>query len=208
MKYILQLSVLFFSVIIHEVAHGYTAYKRGDPTAKQLGRLTLNPIPHIDIIGSIVLPFILMISGAPIFGWAKPVPVNPARLYNPKTDMIWVSLSGSIANFILAIIAGIGMLLIRNFATSDMSVLVPVYQILQTVLVINIVLPVLNLMPIPPLDGSRVVYYLLPRELALQYDRIGAYGFIIIFILLFTGILWKIISPVIYFLIALLGGGI
>lgn len=208
MKYILQLSVLFFSVIIHEVAHGYTAYKRGDPTAKQLGRLTLNPIPHIDIIGSIVLPFILMISGAPIFGWAKPVPVNPARLYNPKTDMIWVSLSGSIANFILAIIAGIGMLLIRNFATSDMSVLITVYQILQTVLVINIVLPVLNLMPIPPLDGSRVVYYLLPRELALQYDRIGAYGFIIIFILLFTGILWKIISPVIYFLIALLGGGI
>ncbi len=208
MKYILQLSVLFFSVIIHEVAHGYTAYKRGDPTAKQLGRLTLNPIPHIDIIGSIVLPFILMISGAPIFGWAKPVPVNPARLYNPKTDMIWVSLSGCIANFLLAIIAGIGMLLIRNFATSDMSVLVPVYQILQTVLVINIVLPVLNLMPIPPLDGSRVVYYLLPRELALQYDRIGAYGFIIIFILLFTGILWKIISPVIYFLIALLGGGI
>lgn len=208
MKYILQLSVLFFSVVIHEVAHGYTAYKRGDPTAKQLGRLTLNPIPHIDIIGSIVLPFILMISGAPIFGWAKPVPVNPARLYNPKTDMIWVSLSGSIANFILAIIAGIGMLLIRNFATSDMSVLVPVYQILQTVLVINIVLPVLNLMPIPPLDGSRVVYYLLPRELALQYDRIGAYGFIIIFILLFTGILWKIISPIIYFLIALLGGGI
>lgn len=208
MKYILQLSVLFFSVIIHEVAHGYTAYKRGDPTAKQLGRLTLNPIPHIDIIGSIVLPFILMISGAPIFGWAKPVPVNPARLYNPKTDMIWVSLSGSIANFILAIIAGIGMLLIRNFATSDMSVLIPVYQILQTVLVINIVLPVLNLIPIPPLDGSRVVYYLLPRDLAIQYDKIGMYGFIIIFVLLFTGILWKIISPVIYFLIALLGGGI
>jgi Zn-dependent protease len=208
MKYILQLSVLFFSVIIHEVAHGYIAYKRGDSTAKQLGRLTLNPIPHIDIIGSIVLPFILMISGAPIFGWAKPVPVNPARLYNPKTDMIWVSLSGSVANFMLAIIASIGMLLIRNFATSDMSVLIAVYQILQTVLIINIVLPVLNLMPIPPLDGSRVVYYLLPRELAIKYDRMGAYGFIIIFILLFTGILWKIISPVIYFLIALLGGGI
>lgn len=208
MKYILQLSVLFFSVIIHEVAHGYIAYKRGDTTAKQLGRLTLNPIPHIDIIGSIVLPFILMISGSPIFGWAKPVPVNPARLYNPKTDMLWVSLSGCAANFLLAIIASIGMLLIRNFATSDMSVLIPVYQILQTVLVINIVLPVLNLIPIPPLDGSRVVYYLLPRDLAIQYDKIGMYGFIIIFVLLFTGILWKIISPVIYFLIALLGGGI
>lgn len=208
MKYILQLSVLFFSVIIHEVAHGYVAYKRGDPTAKLMGRLTLNPVSHVDIFGSIVLPLVLMISGAPIFGWAKPVPVNPARLYKPKTDMLWVSLAGCAANFLLAILAGIGMALIRNFASSDMSVFVPVYQILQTVLIINIVLPVLNLIPIPPLDGSRVVYYLLPREMAIQYDKIGMYGFFIIFALLFTGILWKIISPVVYFLIALLGGGI
>lgn len=208
MKYILQLSVLFFSVIIHEVAHGYVAYKRGDPTAKLMGRLTLNPVSHVDIFGSIVLPLVLMISGAPIFGWAKPVPVNPARLYKPKTDMLWVSLAGCAANFLLAIIASIGMLLIRNFATSDMSVFVPLYQILQTVLIINIVLPVLNLIPIPPLDGSRIIYYLLPRDLAIQYDKIGMYGFLIIFVLLFTGILWKIISPVIYFLIALLGGGI
>lgn len=207
MKYILQLSVLFFSVIIHEVAHGYVAYKRGDPTAKQLGRLTLNPLPHIDLFGSIVLPLLLLIANAPVFGWAKPVPVNPARLYRPKTDMLWVSLSGCAANFILAVLAGIGMALIRNYGSSQMSILVPAYEILQTILVINIVLPVLNLIPIPPLDGSRVVYYLLPRELAIQYDKIGTYGFIIIFALLFTGILWKIISPVIYFLIALIGGG-
>jgi len=208
MKYVLQLSVLFFSVIIHEVAHGYIAYKRGDSTAKQLGRLTLNPLPHIDILGSIVLPLILMISNMPIFGWAKPVPVNPARLYNPKRDMLLVSLSGSMANFALAIAAALGMFLIRNFATSDMPVLIPAYQILQTILIINIVLPVLNLMPIPPLDGSRVIYYLLPTNLAVKYDSISPYGFFIIFALLFTGILWKIISPVIYFLIALLGGGI
>lgn len=207
MKYILQLSVLFFSVIIHEVAHGYVAYKRGDPTAKQLGRLTLNPLPHIDLFGSIVLPLLLLIANAPVFGWAKPVPVNPARLYRPKTDMLWVSLSGCAANFILAVLAGIGMALIRNYGSSQMSILVPAYEILQTILVINIVLPVLNLIPIPPLDGSRVVYYLLPRELAIQYDKIGTYGFIIIFALLFTGILWKIISPVIYFLIAIIGGG-
>ncbi len=207
MKYILQLSVLFFSVIIHEVAHGYVAYKRGDPTAKQLGRLTLNPLPHIDLFGSIVLPLLLLIANAPVFGWAKPVPVNPARLYRPKTDMLWVSLSGCAANFILAVLAGLGMALIRNYGSSQMSILVPAYEILQTILVINIVLPVLNLIPIPPLDGSRVVYYLLPRELAIQYDKIGTYGFIIIFALLFTGILWKIISPVIYFLIALIGGG-
>jgi len=207
MKYILQLSVLFFSVIIHEVAHGYVAYKRGDPTAKQLGRLTLNPLPHIDVFGSIVLPLLLLIANAPVFGWAKPVPVNPARLYKPKTDMLWVSLSGCAANFLLAVLAGAGMALIRNFGSSQMSILVPAYEILQTILVINIVLPVLNLIPIPPLDGSRVVYYLLPRELAIQYDKIGTYGFIIIFVLLFSGILWKIISPVIYFLIAIIGGG-
>ncbi len=208
MKYVLQLSVLFFSVIIHEVAHGYIAYKRGDSTAKQLGRLTLNPVSHIDIFGSILLPLVLLIANAPVFGWAKPVPVNPARLYKPKTDMLWVSLAGCAANFLLAIAAALGMLLIRNFATSDMSVLIPAYQILQTILIINIVLPVLNLIPIPPLDGSRIVYYLLPTELAVKYDSISPYGFFIIFALLFTGILWKIISPVIYFLIALLGGGI
>jgi Zn-dependent protease len=207
MKYVLQLSVLFFSVIIHEVAHGYVAYKRGDSTAKQLGRLTLNPVSHIDIFGSILLPLVLLIANAPVFGWAKPVPVNPARLYKPKTDMLWVSLAGCAANFLLAIAAALGMLLIRNFATSDMSVLIPAYQILQTILIINIVLPVLNLIPIPPLDGSRIVYYLLPTELAVKYDSISPYGFFIIFALLFTGILWKIISPVIYFLIALLGGG-
>lgn len=208
MKYVLQLSVLFFSVIIHEVAHGYIAYKRGDSTAKQLGRLTLNPVSHIDIFGSILLPLVLLIANAPVFGWAKPVPVNPARLYKPKTDMLWVSLAGCAANFLLAIAAALGMLLIRNFATSDMSVLIPAYQILQTILIINIVLPVLNLIPIPPLDGSRIIYYLLPTELAVKYDSISPYGFFIIFALLFTGILWKIISPVIYFLIALLGGGI
>jgi len=208
MKYVLQLSVLFFSVIIHEVAHGYIAYKRGDSTAKQLGRLTLNPVSHIDIFGSILLPLVLLIANAPVFGWAKPVPVNPARLYKPKTDMLWVSLAGCAANFLLAITAALGMLIIRNFATSDMSVLIPAYQILQTILIINIVLPVLNLIPIPPLDGSRIVYYLLPTELAVKYDSISPYGFFIIFALLFTGILWKIISPVIYFLIALLGGGI
>ncbi|MDD3066090.1 MAG: site-2 protease family protein [Endomicrobiaceae bacterium] len=207
MKYVLQLSVLFFSVIIHEVAHGYVAYKRGDSTAKQLGRLTLNPVSHIDIFGSILLPLVLLIANAPVFGWAKPVPVNPARLYKPKTDMLWVSLAGCAANFLLAIVAALGMLLIRNFATSDMSVLIPAYQILQTILIINIVLPVLNLIPIPPLDGSRIVYYLLPTELAVKYDSISPYGFFIIFALLFTGILWEIISPVIYFLIALLGGG-
>lgn len=205
MEYILQISVLLFSVIVHEVAHGFVAYKRGDDTAKIMGRLTLNPIVHIDIFGSIILPLLLMIVHAPIFGWAKPVPVNSYKLNNPQTDMIWVSLAGCFANFLLAVIAGLFMFLIRNFASADMSMFISLYSILKIVLVINIVLPLLNLIPIPPLDGSRVFVYLLPRELAMKYMKIEPYGFLIIFALLSTGILWSIISPVAYFLISVLG---
>ncbi len=206
MQYILSISVLLFSVIVHEVAHGYVAYKRGDDTAKVMGRLTLNPVPHVDIFGSIILPLMLMLVNAPVFGWAKPVPVNVYKLNNPRTDAVWVSLAGCFANFLLAAAAGFFMWLIRNFASSDMTYLASVYYILKTVLVINVVLPVLNLIPIPPLDGSRVFAFLLPRELAVKYASIEPYGFLIIFGLLATGILWKIISPIVYFLISLLSG--
>ena len=113
MKYVISVVVLLFSIIVHEVAHGFVAYKRGDSTAKLLGRLTLNPIYHIDIFGSIILPAILILTGAPVFGWAKPVPVNMYNLKNPKRDMIFVSLAGVTANFLLAVIAGIIMFLIK-----------------------------------------------------------------------------------------------
>ncbi|MEA5000883.1 MAG: site-2 protease family protein [Endomicrobiaceae bacterium] len=204
MEYILQISVLLFSVIIHEVAHGFVAYKRGDDTAKIMGRLTLNPVVHIDIFGSIVLPLLLLIANAPVFGWAKPVPVNFYKLNNPKTDMVWVSLAGCLANFMLAVMAGLGMFLIRTFGSENISILISVYSILKIILIINIILPLLNLIPIPPLDGSRVFVYLLPRDMAIKYMKIEPYGFLIIFALLATGILWTVISPVAYFLIALL----
>ncbi|MFA7073604.1 MAG: site-2 protease family protein [Endomicrobiaceae bacterium] len=204
MEYILQISVLLFSVIVHEVAHGFVAYKRGDDTAKIMGRLTLNPAVHIDLFGSIILPLLLLIVHAPVFGWAKPVPVNYYKLNNPRTDMIWVSLAGCFANFLLAVIAGFGMFLIRSFASENISLLISLYSILKIILVINIILPLLNLIPIPPLDGSRVFVYLLPRDLAIKYMKIEPYGFFIIFALLATGILWAVISPVAYFLITLL----
>ena len=204
MEYILQISVLLFSVIIHEVAHGFVAYKRGDDTAKIMGRLTLNPVVHIDIFGSIVLPLLLLIANAPVFGWAKPVPVNFYKLNNPKTDMVWVSLAGCLANFMLAVMAGLGMFLIRTFGSENISILISVYSILKIILIINIILPLLNLIPIPPLDGSRVFVYLLPSDMAIKYMKIEPYGFLIIFALLATGILWTVISPVGYFLIALL----
>ncbi|MCR4663161.1 MAG: site-2 protease family protein [Endomicrobiaceae bacterium] len=207
MKYIVPIVVLLFSVIIHEVAHGFVAYKRGDSTAKLLGRLTLNPISHIDIFGSIVLPAMLMLTGAPVFGWAKPVPVNMYNLKNPKRDMIFVSLAGITANFLLAVCAGALMFIIRTyFANADS--LVAVYIILQYVIVVNIVLFIFNLIPIPPLDGSRVVLFLLPKDLAQIYAQIERYGFWIILILLMTNILWKIIGPIATFLIRLLSGSV
>ncbi len=205
MKYVISVAVLLFSVIIHEVAHGFVAYKRGDATAKLMGRLTLNPIYHIDIFGSIILPAVLIAIGAPAFGWAKPVPVNMLNLKNPKTDMVLVSLAGVTANFLLAVTAGVIMFFIRAFL-SDVSVMVSVYIIMQYVIVINIVLMIFNLIPIPPLDGSRVVLFLLPRDLAQKYARIERYGFWIILILLGTNVLWKIIGPAANFLIKLLSG--
>ena len=205
MKYIISIAVLLFSVIVHEVAHGFVAYKRGDSTAKLLGRLTLNPIYHMDIFGSIILPAILMLMGAPVFGWAKPVPVNMYNLKNLKTDMILVSLAGIMANFLLAVCAGVFMFVIRTFF-SDISVMVSIYYILQYIIVINIVLCIFNLLPIPPLDGSKVVLFLLPRELAKNYVKIEKYGFWIIVVLLMTNILWKIIGPIANFLIKLLSG--
>ncbi len=205
MKYVISVVVLLFSVIVHEVAHGFVAYKRGDSTAKLLGRLTLNPIYHIDIFGSIILPAILILTGAPVFGWAKPVPVNMYNLKNPKRDMIFVSLAGVTANFLLAVAAGAIMFIIRAFF-ADVSIMASIYLILQYVIVINIVLMIFNLIPIPPLDGSRVVLFLLPRDLAQKYAKIERYGFWIILILLMTNILWKRIAPVANFLIKLLSG--
>lgn len=205
MKYVISVVVLLFSVIVHEVAHGFVAYKRGDSTAKLLGRLTLNPIYHIDIFGSIILPAILMLTGAPVFGWAKPVPVNMYNLKNPKRDMIFVSLAGVAANFLLAVAAGAIMFIIRAFF-ADVSIMASIYLILQYVIVINIVLMIFNLIPIPPLDGSRVVLFLLPRDLAQKYAKIERYGFWIILILLMTNVLWKIIAPAANFLIRLLSG--
>lgn len=205
MKYIIIVAVLLFSVIVHEVAHGFVAYKRGDSTAKLLGRLTLNPISHIDIFGSIILPAILMLTGAPVFGWAKPVPINMYNLKNPKTDMIFVSLAGITANFLLALCAGICMFVIRTFF-ANVDIMVSMYVIFQYVIVVNIVLFIFNLVPIPPLDGSRVVLFMLPRELAQKYAQLERYGFWIILILLMTNILWKIIGPIANFLIRLLSG--
>lgn len=194
----LQLPILLFSVIIHEYAHGWTAEKFGDPTARVMGRLTLNPGPHIDPFGTIFLPLILLVLKSPfMIGWAKPVPVNFQNLKNPKKNILWVGISGPVVNIILAAICG---LLLK---ISLLSNIVPLALMLSYAVQINIILAVFNLTPIPPLDGSRFVYSLLPDKLAYRYASIEPYGFLIIMVLLWIGILDVIIWPIYEFVMYL-----
>lgn len=196
---ILALPILFFSVVVHEYCHGWIAYLNGDDTAKMAGRLTLNPIPHIDFFGTIVLPLLLIMSNAPILiGWAKPVPVNPYRLNNPVKDMAKVGIAGPCANFALAILSA---LIIWLFKISGVDPSTQVNSLIIKVLFINVqinlILGVFNLVPIPPLDGSRIVSAFLPADLAYKYNQLERYGFFIIIFLLYLGLLnfiWKIVQ--------------
>jgi Zn-dependent protease len=191
------LVIFFFAIILHEYSHGWTAYKLGDPTAKYAGRLTLNPLAHIDPIGTLMLPIFLRIMGSPIiFGWAKPIPVNFWNLHNPKRDMIWVGLSGPTANFICAIVLSLIL---------KMDMPLALYKIIELGILINLVLAVFNLIPVPPLDGSRVLMGILPYDLSLRYSRIEPYGFLIILFLLFIGMFEWIIFPIVRILANLLG---
>ena len=190
---------LLFAITLHEVAHGWAAKQLGDKTAMLLGRLTLNPIKHIDPVGTVLVPGLLILSGfifgsglGFIFGWAKPVPVNWDQLRNPKRDMALVAIAGPLANFIMAVfwalIAKIGIMLQSPFASEPMLFMGGVG------ISINLILMVLNLLPIPPLDGSRVVSSMLPGPLAWKYSKIEPYGFIILMALLVTGVLGPILS--------------
>jgi len=200
MSSLLTLSIFFMAVIIHEYAHGWVAWKLGDSTAKNAGRLTLNPAAHIDLMGTIVLPLFLLISKSPvIFGWAKPVPIDFRSLGNPKKDMIWVGLAGPGANILFAIL----LALILKFSVITGSVWL--IAILNMAIILNLVLAVFNIMPIPPLDGSRILMGLLPREMAMQYAKVERYGFIIIFGLLWFGAIGAVIWPIVMYLARLLG---
>jgi Zn-dependent protease len=180
--------VLLFSIVVHEVAHGYVALQNGDPTARLLGRLTLNPIPHIDPIGSILLPLLLLVTSSPIlFGWAKPVPVNPLNFRNYRWGEITVSAAGPLSNLALAVIFSYLLLLApANLGLMKMAL----YGVH-----INIILALFNLIPIPPLDGSHILSILLPRDLARAYAYLEPIGFILILVLFYTGILGMFLMP-------------
>jgi Zn-dependent protease len=186
---------VLFAITLHEAAHGWVASKLGDKTALMLGRVTLNPLKHIDPIGTILLPTILFFAGGFIFGWAKPVPVTWENLKNPRRDMAIVALAGPTANFLMALFWGllgkIGLLIENSIPSAGFA-----FNLMgQAGILINLVLLVLNLIPIPPLDGSRLIASLLPRKAAYYYSRIEPFGLFILLILIFTNVLSYIMLP-------------
>lgn len=193
----IQIPVLLLALTVHEFAHGYVAYRLGDPTAKSQGRLTMNPLKHLDPLGTLAFIFIK-------FGWAKPVPVNPRYFRNPKQDMLYVALAGPATNLFLAIICAILvkflMAIEPNLPQGQLlnSVILPFKLCLIYSVWINVLLCIFNFLPIPPLDGSRILMGLLPYNLAVKYAQLERFSFVLILILLFSGVLSKIIMPIIY----------
>ena len=203
LKILLFAPPVLFSIVLHEVMHGYVADKLGDGTARRAGRLTLNPVKHIDPVGTIILPLALLIisRGGMVFGWAKPVPINPLNTLNPKRTMGLTALAGPMTNLVLAILCTLALALLPHSPGMLPSggILTPISIMLQGGLVINVVLTVFNLIPVPPLDGGRVLVWLLPDDMAKSVAKIEPYGMFIIFGLLILNpgnILSKLIGGV------------
>ncbi len=207
---------LIFAIVLHEVAHGWVANKLGDHTARDMGRLTLNPIPHIDLFGTIIMPMLLffLTNGKMVFGYAKPVPINPYNFKEPKKGMALSSIAGPTVNMIMAVSFTVILRLIMPALEGGVSkqtwdwFSLPVTLMFGYGVIINVVLAVLNMIPIPPLDGSRVVYWLLPNRQAAAYYRLEPYGTLILMLLIGLGVLGRIMGPIIRPILRLLLGDI
>jgi Zn-dependent protease len=198
---------VLFSIIIHEVSHGWIAHRLGDDTAERMGRLTLNPLNHIDPIGTVILPLFMIISGGPVFGWAKPVPFNPYnfnRNIDPRTGVVWVALAGPLSNLLIAFVTSfIYVAALNLFWPLPNDIYFPMRYVAEALISVNLMLGCFNLIPIPPLDGSKILIRFLPKKYSyylLEFDR---YGFIVLAILLATGTLSSVIHVPIRFLLRL-----
>jgi len=203
-KIIIWAIPVLFAITVHEVAHGWVALKLGDRTAQMMGRLTLNPFKHIDPIGTVLVPGALLLLGGFIFGWAKPVPVTYQNLRKPKTDMAWVALAGPMSNLVMAIIWAIAAKAGLMMVQADMAMGEPLLFMGIAGVLINAMLMMLNLLPLPPLDGGRILVSVLPGPISWQVSRLEPYGFIILLALLYFGMLSLVLWPLISALLMVL----
>ena len=196
--------VLLFSLTIHEMAHAWTADRLGDPTARLLGRVSLNPIVHADPIGTVLFPLLASIGGAPLIGWAKPVPVNVRRLRRQRRDYVLVAAAGPASNLVLAVGAAsvLRLLPVSPMTLGEPNVSVPIASLLGGAMQVNVLLAVFNMIPIPPLDGGNVVGGLLPWPLARQFDAVRPYGFLLLYALMLSGGLQYLIAPPYHLLVS------
>ena len=206
---------LIAAIVLHEISHGWVANAFGDPTARDLGRLSLNPVRHVDPIGTVILPLVLAVSGAPVFGWAKPVPVVAKRMRNPRLHMMLVALAGPGMNLLLALVAGIVLALVRPEALPAAPGALFLLANLVNFIAINLFLAVFNLLPLPPFDDGHVVEGLLPRPFARHYAKLARFGFpLLIFLLLIlpmlvpqANVVERVIRPPVEWLLRLFLGG-
>lgn len=200
---VVQIVVFVFSIIVHENAHGVVANFFGDPTARMAGRITMNPLPHVDPVGSVMLPVMSAVSGIPFIGWAKPVPVNSANLRNPLVHNAYVAAAGPASNFLLAfaaslvwIVVGVIFKHMPGIAESGDRTLLFFNTVCSNMILINVILAVFNLLPVPPLDGHWILMRFLPPGPREALASVGRFGFLILIGLLWTGLLWRVIGPV------------